>query len=40
MIKKEDTQDTLLCLVAGLVIAIAFIAIMCGDGRLGLLNLI
>lgn len=37
--KKVDIEENFLCLVAGILWAICFIALMCGDGDKGLLNL-
>ncbi len=37
--KKDAVEESFLCLVAGIMLAIAFIAIMCGDGNKGLLDL-
>lgn len=37
---KEQIQESLLCLAGGLLLAIAFIALMLGDGNKGLLDLI
>jgi len=39
MFEKDKIQENFLCLVAGMILAIAFIAIMCGDGNKGLLDL-
>lgn len=39
MFKKDEIQENFLCLVAGVIFAIAFIAMMCGDGNKGLLDL-
>ena len=37
--KKDAVEESFLCLAAGIMLAIAFIAIMCGDGNKGLLDL-
>lgn len=39
MIKREKMEENFLCLLAGMILAIAFIAMMCGDGDKGLLDL-
>ena len=39
MTTVEKISDWILCLVAGVLFAIAFIAIHCGDGNKGLLDL-
>ena len=39
MKKKVDMEENLLCLAAGIFLAICFIAMMCGDGNKGLLDL-
>ena len=37
--KKIDIEETFLCLVAGLFMAVCFIAMLCGDGNKGLFEL-
>ena len=39
MSKKDIIVENLLCLAAGIIVAIAMIAIICGDGDKGLLDL-
>ncbi len=37
--KKDAAEESLLCLVAGIIMAVAIIAMICGDGNKGLLDL-
>jgi len=37
---KDDLKDTILCLIIGTLIAIAFILTTLGDGSYGLINLL
>lgn len=39
MTNRDKVEENFLCLVAGIILAVAFIAIMCGDGNKGLLDL-
>ena len=39
MDKKIDIEEGFLCIAAGILMAIWFIAIMCGDGSMGILDL-
>ena len=39
MNRKIDLEESFLCLAAGIIMAIAIIAIMCGDGSKGILDL-
>jgi hypothetical protein len=39
MKKKVDMEENLLCLAAGIFLAIVFIALACGDSNKGLLDL-
>ena len=39
MIRKDEIQESFLCLAAGIIMAIAIIAMICGDGNKGLLDL-
>lgn len=39
MTNRDNVEENFLCLVAGIILAVAFIAIMCGDGNKGLLDL-
>ena len=40
MTKKDDFKENVLCLIAGFLLAAAFIAIACGDGDKGWLQLL
>lgn len=37
---KDNVQENFLCLIAGILVAIAFIAIMCGDGNRGIFDVL
>ncbi len=39
MFKKDTLEENFLCLVAGIMLAVIFIALMCGDGNKGLIDL-
>jgi len=39
MNRKDEIQESFLCLVAGIIMAIAIVAMICGDGNKGLLDL-
>ena len=39
MILREKYEEWLICIVASIIFAIALVAIMCGDGDKGLLDL-
>ena len=40
MFKKEEMEESLLCIVAGILMALSFIAILCGDGNKGIADLL
>lgn len=39
MRNKAEVQENFLCIVAGIFLAIIFIALMCSDGNKGLIDL-
>ena len=39
MDKKNEIEENFLCIAIGMLMAICFIALMCGDGNKGLLEL-
>ena len=39
MDKKNEIEERFLCITAGILMAICFIALMCSDGNKGLLDL-
>ena len=39
MVKKDTIEESILCIAAGILFAIWFMALMCGEGDKGILDL-